>query len=190
VVERRGEERVGFGGFSCGCCFLLLVLVRVESVVVEALRDQRAVREAEVDCECDDSRDEAGPEASCEREDVAGGPDEKEWHGDAVGVAIGVVFDKLRDEQEDPGGERDGAQDAAEGFGGGEGGSGVHSHWAAVRRMVSRGWKCCYSRGGVVFIAESCWQKFTAETAQPLAAHATPKRATSKPLNPCLLQLA
>lgn len=121
-----GEEGVLFAWVcdSCGL-FLLFVFLRVQGVVVDALGDQGTVSEAEVDCERDDGRHETGPEAACERQDVAGGPDEEEGHGDAICVAVGVVLNQLRDEQEDPGGERDGAQDAAEGFSGGERGGGM-----------------------------------------------------------------
>lgn len=125
-----GKEGVLFsllrGGVACLRVFFFLVFLCVEGIVVNALRDQRAVREAEVDCQRDHGRHETCPEPSRERQDVAGGPDEEESHGDAVGVAIGVVLDQLRDEQEDPGGERDGAQDAAESFRRGERDGGVH----------------------------------------------------------------
>ena len=121
-----GEEGVLFAGVGDGFgLFLLFVFLRVEGVVVDALGDQGAVGEAEVDCEGDDGGHETGPEAAREGEDVAGGPDEEEGHGNAICVAVGVVLDQLRDEQEDPGGEGDGAQDAAEGFGGGERGGGM-----------------------------------------------------------------
>lgn len=70
---------------------------RILEVVVDALRDEDEVGEAEVYCERDDGGDEAGPEGAREVGDVADEPDGEEGKGYAVGGALGVVFDELGD---------------------------------------------------------------------------------------------
>jgi hypothetical protein len=70
---------------------------RVLEVIVDALRDEDQVREAEVYCECDDGGDEASPESTREIGDVADEPDGEEGEGYAVCGALGVVFDELGD---------------------------------------------------------------------------------------------
>jgi hypothetical protein len=52
------------------------VAAGVEHVVIDALRDQNKVGEAEVDGQRDDGRDEAGPGGADEVGDIAKEPDQ------------------------------------------------------------------------------------------------------------------
>jgi hypothetical protein len=93
-VPAAEERRLNALGAARGC---LALAARVFEVVVDALRDEDEVCEAEVDCECDDGRDEAGPEGAGQVGDVADEPDGEEGEGDAVGGALFVVFEELGD---------------------------------------------------------------------------------------------
>ena len=71
---------------------LAIATARVFHVVVNALRDEDEVCEAEVDGEGDDGRDETGPESPREVRHVANEPDGEEGEGDAICRARFVVF--------------------------------------------------------------------------------------------------
>lgn len=66
-------------------------------LVVEALANEDAVCDAEVECDGDDDGDETGPEATNEIGYVANEPDEDEKEGDGFCVSVVVVFDQLGD---------------------------------------------------------------------------------------------
>jgi hypothetical protein len=70
-----------------------LAAARVLHVVVDALRDEDEVCEAEVDCEGDDGGNETGPEGADEVRYVAYEPDDEEGEGDAICRGGFVVFD-------------------------------------------------------------------------------------------------
>ena len=70
---------------------------RVLGVVVDALRDEDEVGEAEVDCEGGDGGDELRPDGAGEVGYVADEPDGEEGEGYAVGGGLAVVFDELGD---------------------------------------------------------------------------------------------
>lgn len=90
------EEWFFFAGLGLrGDCRLLPPSTRVDVVVVQALRYQDKVGDAEVDCEGGDGGDEAGPEGAGEVGDVADEPDEEEGEGYALCGALLVVFDEL-----------------------------------------------------------------------------------------------
>jgi hypothetical protein len=62
-----------------------VIAVSVAVVVVEALQDEDAVGEAEVDGEGDDGGDQAGPDGAYEVGDVTDEPDAEEGERDAIG---------------------------------------------------------------------------------------------------------
>jgi hypothetical protein len=91
AAEERCFDAIGAAGRG------LSLAARVLEVVVDALRNEDQVREAEVDCECDDGGHEAGPDSADEVGDIADKPDGEEGERDALGGALFVVFDQLRD---------------------------------------------------------------------------------------------
>jgi hypothetical protein len=91
AAEERCFDAIGAAGRG------LALAARVLEVVVDALRNEDQVREAEVDCECDDGGHETGPDSADEIGDIADKPDGEEGKRDALGGALFVVFDQLRD---------------------------------------------------------------------------------------------
>jgi len=82
---------------SCRLSRQLALPTRVQRIVVQALRDEDQIREAEVDCEGDDGGDKASPDGADEVGDVADEPDYEEEEGDALGGGLAVILDELRD---------------------------------------------------------------------------------------------
>ena len=110
----------------------------IQGVVVEALRQEDGVGEAEVDGESDDGRHEISPKSTSEVGDVSCHPYQQESDGNAVRGRLTVVLDQLRHleklsqvqvrayatkstkgffyQQEDPASQRDAPGDAREGL--------------------------------------------------------------------------
>lgn len=68
----------------------------IQGVVVEALRQEDGVGEAEVDGESDDGRHKISPKSAGEVGDVAGHPYQQEGDRDAVCRRLTVILDQLR----------------------------------------------------------------------------------------------
>lgn len=123
---------------------LVLLPSAIEGIVVETLRNQDKVGEAEVDRDGDDGGHETRPDCANEVRDVSRHPNAEEGERDRVGAAIPVVLDQLRHEEEDPARERDAAPDAAERFIPCELDGRCHGGWQESSR--GSGGRCEYCR--------------------------------------------